>query len=389
MRNRTAFLLCVSLGFCWVLAGNEAHEEVLALKQEALEILKANANRQATPEQYAMCILKLERAQALLEADGDNSSDLAREVGASLFWARRFSNVQVIAALQKLRASQPALPTKTASVAAEKPPENETPEMRRNRLADEALAETEKYVKKKKEDDYAVALAWFKLAGEHPGTDVAFKALDLARKAQLRFAGKSAFGEENLSGSAELELIKQGDKLALEEKLDGAMELYQQSLKLKDTMLGHRKLATVHFKRAQQIKDELKPKFDASAVEYQKAYAASWIKTGFGKAFEPNSAAMGKWKRDFAELQKEADKANRAFQAAEQEFNTALKLAPGQKDFESAGYVGLCIGVRPFFRMKGIDTISAFLKNYTPENDVQRCLYEFCKTEADRLRKGG
>src|SRR5438046_1527313 len=70
-------------------------EDAKTLKEEALQILKANTEKSATPEEYASAIFKLERAQALLEAAGDNDSVMAQEVGSSLFWARRFSNVKV------------------------------------------------------------------------------------------------------------------------------------------------------------------------------------------------------------------------------------------------------------------------------------------------------
>ena len=71
----------------------------------------------------------------------------------------------------------------------------------------------------------------------------------------------------------------------------------------------------------------------------------------------PDSAAMGAWKRETAGLQKESDVANKNFEDAERAFAKVLKLAPEGKDFEAAGYMGLCIGVRPFFRMKGVTTL--------------------------------
>src|SRR5579862_3796710 len=110
-----------------VLANPEAEQ----LKDDALEILKANANRQATSEQYATCIYKLEKAQAILEAVHDNDSALAQEVSSSLFWARKFSDVRVMAALDKLHAANgnPATTTvvKKPDTTAAKPPPKPAP----------------------------------------------------------------------------------------------------------------------------------------------------------------------------------------------------------------------------------------------------------------------
>jgi hypothetical protein len=381
-------------------AAADASGDAQTLKDEALTILKANATKEATPEEYATCIFKLERAQALLEGAGESDSALAQEVSSSLFWARRFSNLKIIAALEVLRGSQPPVPKTKAparpaapvtppAAAANKPAQNETPEMIRTRAAEAAYSAAEKFAGSHSGDQYVVALTWFKMAGEFPGTDAALKALELARQAQLRFTGKKAAIEEELPDGADTALIKQADAMVKAEKFEASFTLYEQAIKLKDTLVAHRRKANAHYQRAQQVREELKPKFAAHNAAYQAAYQSSWVTTRAGKFFEPNSAAMNKWKAELAVLQKEGDVANKNFEAAEHEFAKVLKLAPENKDFEAAGYMGICIGVRPFFRSKGITTIEDFIKNYTPADDVQRSLYEFCKTEMDRLRKGG
>ena len=372
-------------------------EDPATLKDEALQILKANATKEATPEEYASCIFKLERAQALLEAAGDNDSALAQEVGTSLFWARRFSNVKVLSALDALKGKQPAPPP-----AAKKPPakmvtappkkvEGETPEMAKARESDAAFSAAQGYAASHSGDDYAVALAWFRMASEHPGTDAALKALDLAREAQTRFAGKKGVAtEEVLPDSPEMALVKQADDKVKQKDYEAAFPLFDQALKEKDSQIAHRHKANAHYLRAQQLREELKPRFAANREAYKNAYAASWvINRGGQKFYNPDSPAMAAWNRDLKTLQKEGDVANKNFEAAEHEFAKALKLAPEGKDFESAGYMGLCIGVRPFFRDKGVRTLDSFIKDYTPANDVQRSLYEFCKTEIERLKKGG
>jgi tetratricopeptide (TPR) repeat protein len=395
MRDKKFLLLTAALFTC-LHASADPVSDATTLTDEALSILKANATKEAPPEEYAKCIYNLERAQALLDGAGENDSPLAQKVSSSLFWARRFSNLKVISALEALRGKQPVVAkTKPVAKAATTPPPanakattNETPEMIRNRVAEAAFSAVEKYAASA-QDEYVAALAWFKMAGEHPGTDAALKALELARQAQLRFTGKKAAVEEELPDTPEAHLIREADALVKSKKYEAAFPLYEQSIKLKDTLVAHRRKANAHYQRAQQIREELKPKFAAHNTAYQAAYQNSWVTNRSGKFFEPNSVAMVNWKRGLALLQKEGDVANKNFEAAEHEFAKVLKLAPEGKDFEAAGYMGLCIGVRPFFRSKGISTIDAFINNYTPADDVQRSLYEFCKTEMESLRKGG
>src|SRR5688500_3725941 len=89
-------LLCLS-----VIA--DPQSDAQQLKDEALQILKASSTKKATPEEYASCILKLEKAMDILEKAKDTDSPLAQEVNASLFWARRFSDIHVISALDKMK----------------------------------------------------------------------------------------------------------------------------------------------------------------------------------------------------------------------------------------------------------------------------------------------
>jgi len=377
-------------------------DDATTLKDDALKILKDNATKEATPEEYATAILNLERAQALLEGAGDADGALAQEISASLFWARRFSNVKVLSALDALKGklpAQPAAPKKAAPAAVKTPPKPaaaaaapgvaETPEMARIRAADAAFAAAQAYVASKGGDDYAIALGWFKMAGEHAGTDAALKALELARQAQARFTGIKPQIQEELPNTPEMELVKQADALVQGKNYEPAFPMYEQSLKLKESVLTFRRLANAHYLHAQQIREKLKPKFEANARAYEGAMKASYVKTRLGMMHEPNHPAIKGWYAERAALQKEADVAYRSFEAAEKAFAKVIKLSPQGKDFEAAAYMGICIGVRPFFRSKGVTTLEEVIKTYTPANDVERSLYEFCKTEIARLKKGG
>ncbi|MCY3023784.1 MAG: hypothetical protein NTW87_32810 [Planctomycetota bacterium] len=323
-RPSPAVALRLLLSAVCVLAAScraEAPAEVQRLKNEALTILKANADKHVAPEEFAACLLKLEKAKALLAAAGDAESMLAQEIDASLALARRSSTPQVAAALEKLRnaggAAPPPAKTAPPAPAAGKPPAEERPE-----------------------------------------------------------------------GDA-LELLKEGDKLLAAKKYQEAIEPFAASLKLKDTVLAHKRLGKAHYCRAQQLSDELKPRTDAHQAKYKAVYQGAWRTTTTARFFDANDPKLKAWNATLEELRKENDVAQRHYQTAEQEFRAVLKLSPDQKDFDATGYVALCMSARPFFRLTGMQALQDFVKNYAPANDDERLLYEFCKTEIERLKKGG
>lgn len=391
--------------FLWplALAGRccaDPESEAEQLKNQAVAILKANADKETAPEQYAVCLFKLEKAKALAESVGKSDSTLGQEISAILFWARRFSNVLVLAALDKLKSTEPPIPALPPPPPPAKTPPGPQPqpqpgqgsapvppEMSRMNTAAKAFAEAEKFAAARAKDDYAVAMRWFLMANQYPGTGYALKALDLARRARQRFAGKAV--EEELPDGKEMEPAKEADTFASTRDYEQAIPLYKVSLKRKETVIVHKRLGQAYYAQAQQLMEVLKPRLEAHLARYSAAWLGAWHNRGGTKFFESNDPGLANWNRQNEQLRKESDEAQRGYQEAEQEFRLALKLSPGQQDFDAAGYVGLCQGVRPFFRMTGLQTLRDFLKNYTPLNDNQRLMYEFCKTEVDRLYKGG
>lgn len=397
LRFGSLFLVLV----CAVLRA-DPQSDAKQLKDEAIEILKANSSKAATSEEYATCIMKLEKAQALLDTANENDSPLAQEVSSSLFWARRFSNVDVIKALQKMRGNAPlrktpAPPAPAAPVVAAKgpAPTPEPPEVQRNRAADKAFAEAQAYAGKSS-DDYAIALRYFQMAGEFAGTDAALKALDLAREAQQKYL--SAKGDatvtaavaaaETYPDSPEMAQVKQADSRVKAKQYEEAVKMYREALKQKDGSFTRRRLAKALFLRAQQMREELKPKFEAHAKDYQAASNGAWIRTPFGPQFNPDDRNYQRSKKEGQALWKESDASYKNFQEAENEYKALLKAAENGRDFEAAAYVGLCQCVRPFFKMQGKVTLEAVVKDYTPANDLERTLYEFCKAEIERVRYG-
>jgi len=393
---------CAALCALLLLSGRcmaDPAAEARKLKDEALEILKANTDKQPAPADYAVCLYKLEKAQGLLDSARDSSSMLAREVNSALFWARRFSNIQVLGLLDKLRAEggasppprrteprPPAPPTPPASSSGGPPPE--PPEMARLRTGAQAYAEAQKFAAEHKKDEYAAALGWFQMAAQNPGSDYALKALEQARRAWQRFAGKDQ--KEDLPDVAGMDLVKDGDERLAAGKYEPALELYRSSLKQNDTIITHKRLGKACYLYAQHITEQLKPRLDAHLAKYNAAWQAAWHATRMGaRVFDPNDPHLQAWNRQLDQLRKEGDVAQKQYLAAELEFRAVLKLLPEQREFDSAGYVGLCQSVRPFSKLTGQRTLEEFVKSYTPGNDDQRLLYEFCRAEIERLKKGG
>jgi tetratricopeptide (TPR) repeat protein len=376
----------------------DAQSDAQKLKDEALDVLKANSARQASVEQYAGCIFKLEQAQAILEKAGDTNSALVQEVSSSLFWARRFSNIQVLAALDKLHGGKATPPPPPKKV--EPPKSADNPDEPPPLLAEakKAFTAAQGYADAHKSDDYAVALRWFQMAAENPGTDYALKALELARAAQSRFAAKTKTGvpEEALPDTPEMKLVKEGDALAEEGKYEESVALYLASLKAKDSLVAHRRLGHAYYMRAQHLKDELLPKFEAAEAERRAAFKEAYITVRMlggstRRRFNPNYPPLVEAQRQEAELGRQAQVSISYYDKAQDEFKAVLRLAPGQKDLDAAGHQALCLTVKGDMnaRARGKMMLLAFLADYTPANDLERSLYEFCKTELDRLKKGG
>jgi len=371
------------------------------LKEEAIAILKANTNKQATPEQYAESIFKLEAAQAMLDKANDNDSPLAQEVSSSLFWARKFSDVVVMAALDKLKGGSGAPITKKpdppkAPPAAKTPDPDADDEAPKAVLAEakKAYGSAEAFAKSHSSDDYAIAMAWFKMANDHTGTDYALKALEFARAAQTRFAAKTAPKEE-LPDTPEMKLVLEADALVAAGKIKEAFALYLSSLKLKETQIAHRKLGHAYFKRAQEIKDEFLPKLETLEAEYKTAVLAATtvvrsVRGGQRRVINRNHPAMLEVARKNNELIKEGKVAVDYYNLAESEFKAVLKLAPSHKDLDAAGHMVLCLTVRgdASIRIRARQQLVQFLSDYKPANDLERSLYEFCKSELERLIKG-
>ena len=371
------------------------------LKDEALEILKANANRQATPQQYADCIFKLEQAQRMLEKANDNDSALAQDVSSTLFWARKFSDVHVIAELEKLHGGAPEPPPPAKKPDPPKPPPGEVSDAEPAAVISEAkkaFEGAESYATSHSSDDYAVALRWFKMANEHSGTDYALKALELARAAQTRFAAKNApvasKTPETVPDTPEGKLIADADALVAAGKYEESFAVYKESLAKKETIDAHRKLAHAYYSRGQQLKDKLLPELASADEEVRKAFKSAMVThhTMGGRTYQTanrNDPTYVAALRKYTDLAKESYKAVEYYDKAQTDFKAVVRMAQDGKDLDADGHIALCLGVRGDmnYRILAKQHLLKFLANYKPITDLERSLYEFCKTELARLQK--
>ena len=256
--------------------------------------------------------------------------------------------------------------------------------------------EAESFAQKHSDDEYGVALNWFKVADQLAGTEYSVKALARAREAQERFAKKSgALKAEKLPDTPAMALVNDGDNYLAQSKFDEAILCYQDSLKKEITAVASRKLAHAYFNYAQKLKDKLIPQFEAADVEYRAALAAATQtrRTMGGGAYkrtnwnDPTLQAVIKKVKD---LQAQAKESLDAYSKAASYFTSVLNLMPNKHDLDAAGHYALCYSVKrgdPGARSDAKRFLLQFLNDYKPANDLERTLYEFCRSELLQLNK--
>ena len=373
-------------------------EDAAQLRDEATATLKKNSVSTVPPADYAMAIYRLEKAQAILEAAHDTDCPLAQEVNSSLFWARRCSNVHIISEVEKIHAANPALklastdpkPKKAAQATAEG---DSLPEIDAQAEAKAAFESAQKFATEHAGDDWMIAMRWFQMVNEFPGTDYSLKAVQLARDAQMRFAARQgAAPKETLADGAETKPLLEGDKLCEQGNFEKAIAAYKESIKLKDTIAAHRKLGHAFYQRAQQRKDEVNKELDAFLPQYKEAWTSSWYFEGSSggsrsnpKKFNPLTPQWQAAKQRRGEIQNDAEHVWSIYVYGQWEFEKVLKVAPNNKDFDAAAYEGITLSARIEDKNKAQTYLKKFLKDYEPANDIERFIYEYCKTELERI----
>jgi hypothetical protein len=240
-----------------------------------------------------------------------------------------------------------------------------------------------------------VALRWSQVADQTNGTDYSLKALALAREAQQRFAAKQAPAIEVLPDTPAMKLLKDAGQLVSAGKYEESFPVFKSSIKMEDTLVGHRRLGHAYFDRAQQLKDELMPLFEANEAKIKTAWKGSFktVRAMGGQTYkrqDKNYPPLVDAYREQADLLKRANVALRYYDDASGEFKTALRMSPAKKDLDAAAHIALCVSVRKrdvLMRSSARQLLVQFLDEYKPMNDIERTLYAFCKTELDALKK--
>lgn len=416
--NRIVYIAMIFAAGIFAWAG-EVQDEAAQLVQDAKEILAAHRVSPVAPAKYAQCIFNLEKAQRMLEGAGDTTSVVAQEVNATLFWAKRFSTLEISNELGKLRSGAPPMalprtqkpppvvtPPKAPAVAAAPAQKSLLPEADKLNAAKAAYHQAEQFAQKKKNDPFAVALRWFQVASTYSGNEYALKALEKAQEAHARSAasGKAISGdtaatgtrgpskralieaEELKSQTPEIEAMRQAEALAEEHKYPEAIEKYKASIKIKDTISVESRMGYTYFKLAQTSQEQLLPKYKEVEDEYSRAWIGAYRSVGAYKVFDDRSPALVAAQRKIDALRKEADSIVINYTAAQTCFERILKLVPDGKDFYATAYAGISMAKRKEAQVRARIYLADFLKEFKPGDIGEQITYEYCKSELDRIK---
>ncbi|MBE7467460.1 MAG: hypothetical protein HS116_28635 [Planctomycetes bacterium] len=395
--------------------GAWAASEAETLKNEAVAVLKKGSGLSLDPKEYAECVVKLERAIDALDSSGQSESELAQECNSALYWARKFATIEIIDQIRKERGVKPvgAAPATPATPPKKPdPPEEAAPAMPGGGPDAEKLADAkakfdaaQRYAQSNTNDDYAIALRWFQVAEQAGGTDYSLKALAFAREAQLRYAQKQKpksgdpIDGDPIGTDAKTPAppppgspLEQGSALLAQGKHEDAIKILAAAGVGSTDPELLRKLGQAYFTRAQQLKDELMPQYDKLGAEWKTAVknATRITRTSRGvpiRRFDANNPEVLRVGKEIQTLNQNSAKALQYYDRAAESYKRVLNASKDKKDFEAAAHVGLCYSVRGDFnaRMTGRRHLAAFLEDYKPANDLERTLYEFCKTEIARI----
>jgi len=163
------------------------------------------------------------------------------------------------------------------------------------------------------------------------------------------------------------------------------------SLKITETLIAHRKLGQAYFNEGQVVWEDLIKRRDglAKALNDAKANAFTMMKIrGVDrKVRNPNDPALIAAQKKCTEFDKECEADFAIFDKARDEFRAVLRMTPSGKDLIAAGFIGLCMSRKTSQLFSAKSQMAQFLKDYSPANDDERGIYEFCKTELERFNK--
>ena len=220
-----------------------AVDEARTLSNEAQDALRKMSGVAADPKAYAEVVRKLEKAQALLEdaakTDPRGADSLAQNVSSSLFWARRFANVNVIRELDKTAGKEPR---------AKAPEPN---------AAETEFKKAEDFEGAHRGDDYAIALRWFQYSDQYSGTEWSLRANARAYEAQARFRTAEAAKKAQTEPLAEdAKLLAAGNALFLAKDFEGALAKFELARKAADTVVVERRIGHAWLEMGYKLRDE-------------------------------------------------------------------------------------------------------------------------------------
>jgi tetratricopeptide (TPR) repeat protein len=383
-------------------------EDARTLKNDALKLLQAGSNAETDQKACAEAVAKLQKAQQILESLNQVDSTLAQEVNAALFWARRFTVVQIAQTTPReagaKKAPVPVVPQEPAKKPAEKTSEPATASEGTPGTVSVAAARAKfeaaaSFAKENPDDDFVLALRWFQAADELAGTEYSAKALTMAREAQERNLAKQAVAQnvkkEELPDTPGNRLLKEADELAANDKFSEAFPVYTRALVLAPSAMARRKFGLAYFKYAQQLKDKLAPEIEAAEEAYDRARQESRDQGGppmgrFGRRrSSADSPAASEAKRKLDALRARSAEADSYYDKAWEQFKKTIDSSPGRRNLDAAAHAALCLSLKFSLAVKdaAIIALDEVLANYKPANDVERTLYEFCRSERTRLTK--
>jgi hypothetical protein len=382
-------------------------EEAKKLKADAQQILRSASGAAADPKVYAQAVVKLERAESLLEEvakkDPKGVESLQEEVTAALFWARRFANVNVIAALRskesgsrlsrtnpstggesKKTDAPPPEPKEPAKPTPDEPKKPVAPEPKKPlpprrparpatpakpRAAQESEAEVAykkamEFEKSHPDDQYAVALRWFQMADQFSGALWSMKALTRARTAQRLF--RAAKQNAELAKTDDGKLIVEGNKLLDQQKFVEALRKFRAARKIKETVLSERRIGYTYLKVGYQKRDQFKAKYLPLAEQYEQARRMR---------DRIRMAILARQRKALSFLERDVI---HCYTQAQKAFSRGLKLADN-KDLECEAQIGIIhywLKKRPLARVY----LRRIQDKYTPESDEERAVHEYSKT---------
>ena len=331
-------------------------DDARQLQNEAQDILRASSGSVADPKVYADAVRKLQKAQALLEQatkSGAGDDALEQSVSASLFWARRFCNMDVLRELDKGGTAQISKPVDPNA-------------------AETAFKKAEEFEQTHKDDDYAVALRWFKFSSDFSGTDWSLRAIARARAAQARHQALTA---KKVSPSDQTEfqkLISAGELLFQLKKYDEALVQFMAAKKVEDKLPASRGIGNTYIELGHLARDEYAAEYLPLARQYQQAVAKK------DKAAAIRLSQEGK--ELVARLKPLEQKAVKYYEQAQAEFQHGLDLAKG-KDLECEAQIALTYFERGHeYSGQAKARIGDVIAKYNPANDEERTIYEYIRS---------